>query len=105
MLQLSLFENRVFSAATVSALLNHACVYAVLFVLLYSSYPRWIGRAGSSSSSDVAAPKAFFRAPFLGAASPARGALPLPTAAPRFPAPLRRFRPALPPFIALLPLP
>jgi EmrB/QacA subfamily drug resistance transporter len=33
MLQLSLFENRVFSAATVSALLNYACVYAVLFVL------------------------------------------------------------------------
>ena len=33
MLDLSLFRTRIFSAATVSALLNYACVYAVLFVL------------------------------------------------------------------------
>jgi EmrB/QacA subfamily drug resistance transporter len=33
MLDLSLFRTRVFSAATVSALLNYACVYAVLFVM------------------------------------------------------------------------
>ena len=33
MLDLSLFGSRVFSASTVSALLNYACVYAVLFVL------------------------------------------------------------------------
>lgn len=33
MLDLSLFGDRVFSASTVSALLNYACVYAVLFVL------------------------------------------------------------------------
>lgn len=33
MLDISLFGSRVFSAATVSALLNYACVYAVLFVL------------------------------------------------------------------------
>jgi EmrB/QacA subfamily drug resistance transporter len=33
MLDLSLFRSRVFSTATVSALLNYACVYAVLFVL------------------------------------------------------------------------
>jgi EmrB/QacA subfamily drug resistance transporter len=33
MLDLSLFGSRVFSAATVSALLNYACVYALLFVL------------------------------------------------------------------------
>jgi EmrB/QacA subfamily drug resistance transporter len=33
MLDLSLFRSRVFSAATVSALLNYICVYAVLFVL------------------------------------------------------------------------
>jgi EmrB/QacA subfamily drug resistance transporter len=33
MLDLSLFRSRTFSAATVSALLNYACVYAVLFVL------------------------------------------------------------------------
>lgn len=33
MLDLSLFRSRVFSAATLSALLNYACVYAVLFVL------------------------------------------------------------------------
>ena len=33
MLDLSLFRNRQFSAATVSALLNYACVFAVLFVL------------------------------------------------------------------------
>jgi EmrB/QacA subfamily drug resistance transporter len=33
MLDLALFRSRVFSAATVSALLNYACVYSVLFVL------------------------------------------------------------------------
>jgi MFS family permease len=33
MLDLSLFGSRVFSAATVSALMNYICVYAVLFVL------------------------------------------------------------------------
>jgi len=33
MLDLSLFESRVFSASSVSALLNYACVYALLFVL------------------------------------------------------------------------
>lgn len=33
MLDLSLFGDRVFAAATGSALLNYACVYAVLFVL------------------------------------------------------------------------
>jgi EmrB/QacA subfamily drug resistance transporter len=33
MLDLSLFGDRVFSAATASALLNYACVYSVLFVL------------------------------------------------------------------------
>jgi EmrB/QacA subfamily drug resistance transporter len=33
MLDLSLFRSRVFSAAVASALLNYACVYAVLFVL------------------------------------------------------------------------
>ena len=33
MLDLTLFRRRVFSAATVSALLNYMCVYAVLFVL------------------------------------------------------------------------
>ncbi|HET7457952.1 MAG TPA: MFS transporter [Gemmatimonadaceae bacterium] len=33
MLDLSLFRTRMFSAAVVSALLNYACVYAVLFVL------------------------------------------------------------------------
>jgi EmrB/QacA subfamily drug resistance transporter len=33
MLDLSLFENRVFSSATASALLNYACVYSILFVL------------------------------------------------------------------------
>ena len=33
MLDLTLFHRRVFSAATLSALLNYACVYAVLFVL------------------------------------------------------------------------
>jgi EmrB/QacA subfamily drug resistance transporter len=33
MLDLSLFGSRVFSGTTVSALLNYACVYAVLFVL------------------------------------------------------------------------
>ncbi|HSP35507.1 MAG TPA: DHA2 family efflux MFS transporter permease subunit, partial [Thermoanaerobaculia bacterium] len=33
MLDLSLFRNRVFSAATASALLNYICVYSVLFVL------------------------------------------------------------------------
>ena len=33
MLDLSLFHNKVFSATTVSALLNYACVYCVLFVL------------------------------------------------------------------------
>jgi EmrB/QacA subfamily drug resistance transporter len=33
MLDLSLFRDRVFSGATVSALLNYACVFAVLFVL------------------------------------------------------------------------
>lgn len=33
MLDLSLFRSRVFSAATLSALLNYACVYAVIFVL------------------------------------------------------------------------
>ena len=33
MLDLSLFGNHVFSASTVSALLNYACVYALLFVL------------------------------------------------------------------------
>lgn len=33
MLDLSLFRSRVFSAATASAVLNYACVYAVLFVL------------------------------------------------------------------------
>jgi EmrB/QacA subfamily drug resistance transporter len=33
MLDLTLFKSRVFSAATVSALLNYSCVYAVLFVL------------------------------------------------------------------------
>ncbi|NUQ20108.1 MAG: MFS transporter [Gemmatimonadaceae bacterium] len=33
MLDLTLFRTRVFSAATVSALLNYVCVYAVLFVL------------------------------------------------------------------------
>lgn len=33
MLDLSLFRNRVFSGSVVSALLNYACVYAVLFVL------------------------------------------------------------------------
>lgn len=33
MLDLSLFRSRPFSAATASALLNYACVYAVLFVL------------------------------------------------------------------------
>jgi EmrB/QacA subfamily drug resistance transporter len=33
MLDLTLFRSRVFGAATVSALLNYACVYSVLFVL------------------------------------------------------------------------
>jgi EmrB/QacA subfamily drug resistance transporter len=33
MLDLSLFRERVFSASTVSALLNYACVYSLLFVL------------------------------------------------------------------------
>ena len=33
MLDLSLFRNRVFSAATVTALFNYICVYSVLFVL------------------------------------------------------------------------
>ena len=33
MLDLTLFRSRVFSTATVSALLNYACVYSVLFVL------------------------------------------------------------------------
>jgi EmrB/QacA subfamily drug resistance transporter len=33
MLDLALFRSRVFSAATMSALLNYACVYSVLFVL------------------------------------------------------------------------
>ncbi len=33
MLDLSLFADRVFSAATASALLNYACVYSILFVL------------------------------------------------------------------------
>lgn len=33
MLDLTLFQSRVFSAATGSALLNYACVYSVLFVL------------------------------------------------------------------------
>jgi EmrB/QacA subfamily drug resistance transporter len=33
MLDLSLFRSHVFSASTVSALLNYACVYALLFVL------------------------------------------------------------------------
>ena len=33
MLDLSLFRSRVFAAATASALLNYACVYALLFVL------------------------------------------------------------------------
>jgi EmrB/QacA subfamily drug resistance transporter len=33
MLDLSLFQSRTFSASTASALLNYACVYAVLFVL------------------------------------------------------------------------
>jgi len=33
MLDLSLFRSRVFSASVASALLNYACVYAVLFVL------------------------------------------------------------------------
>jgi EmrB/QacA subfamily drug resistance transporter len=33
MLDLTLFGNRVFSAATLSALLNYICVYSVLFVL------------------------------------------------------------------------
>ena len=33
MLDLTLFQERVFSAATASALLNYACVYSVLFVL------------------------------------------------------------------------
>ncbi len=33
MLDLTLFEDRVFSAATASALLNYACVYSILFVL------------------------------------------------------------------------
>jgi EmrB/QacA subfamily drug resistance transporter len=33
MLDLSLFTSRVFSASSVSALLNYACVYALLFVL------------------------------------------------------------------------
>lgn len=33
MLDLSLFRSRVFSAAVVSAVLNYACVYSVLFVL------------------------------------------------------------------------
>ncbi|HEV7922253.1 MAG TPA: MFS transporter [Thermoanaerobaculia bacterium] len=33
MLDLSLFRNRVFSAATLAALLNYICVYSVLFVL------------------------------------------------------------------------
>src|SRR5206468_10667634 len=32
MLDLSLFRNRVFSAATVTALFNYICVYSVLFV-------------------------------------------------------------------------
>ncbi|HEX2831578.1 MAG TPA: MFS transporter [Thermoanaerobaculia bacterium] len=33
MLDLTLFRNRVFSAATASALLNYVCTYAVLFVM------------------------------------------------------------------------
>jgi EmrB/QacA subfamily drug resistance transporter len=33
MLDLTLFKSRVFSAATASALLNYACVYAVVFVV------------------------------------------------------------------------
>lgn len=33
MLDLSLFESRVFASTTVSALLNYVCVYAVLFVV------------------------------------------------------------------------
>ena len=33
MLDLSLFDNRVFSATTTSALLNYCCVYSVIFVL------------------------------------------------------------------------
>jgi EmrB/QacA subfamily drug resistance transporter len=33
MLDLSLFRSRIFSASVVSALLNYACVYSVLFVL------------------------------------------------------------------------
>lgn len=33
MLDLSLFRSRVFSAATVSALLNYVCVYSILFLL------------------------------------------------------------------------
>jgi len=33
MLDLTLFRSRVFSSTTVSALLNYACVYAVLFVV------------------------------------------------------------------------
>jgi EmrB/QacA subfamily drug resistance transporter len=32
MLDLSLFRNRVFSAASVSALLNYVCVYSILFI-------------------------------------------------------------------------
>jgi EmrB/QacA subfamily drug resistance transporter len=33
MLDLSLFRSRVFSAATVSALLNYVCVYSIIFLL------------------------------------------------------------------------
>lgn len=33
MLDLSLFRNRVFSAASVSALLNYVCVYSILFIV------------------------------------------------------------------------
>jgi EmrB/QacA subfamily drug resistance transporter len=33
MLDLSLFRSRIFSAATVSALLNYVCVYSILFLL------------------------------------------------------------------------
>lgn len=33
MLDLSLFENRLFSASTASALLNYVCVYGIVFVL------------------------------------------------------------------------
>jgi EmrB/QacA subfamily drug resistance transporter len=36
MLDLTLFRNRVFSAATLAALLNYICVYSVLFVLPFA---------------------------------------------------------------------